>query len=63
LYFTVSAIIVRKELILPTKLSEREAFMQIVSTFFRGIATTKGLEMIDQYMAEKELEKENNNSR
>ncbi|MEG2365636.1 MAG: TetR/AcrR family transcriptional regulator [Alistipes sp.] len=56
LYFTVSALIIRKELILPAKITEREAFMQLVSSFFRGIATTKGLEMIDLYLTRKELE-------
>ena len=42
LYYTASAITVRKDLILPAGMTEREAFVQIISNFFRGISTTKG---------------------
>ena len=36
----------------PPELTEREAFMQIVTTFFRGIATPRALTLIDTYAAE-----------
>ncbi len=42
-YYTASAITVRKDLILPAGMTEREAFVQIISNFFRGISTAKGL--------------------
>lgn len=51
LYHTATALIVRKELTLPPGMTEREAFMQVVSNFFRGISTPKGLALIDDYMA------------
>lgn len=52
LYYTSSAIVTRKELAIPEGLTERDAFIQIISTFFRGIATAKGLELIDDYLRE-----------
>ena len=50
LYYTASAITVRKDLILPAGMTEREAFVQIISNFFRGISTTKGLLLVDDYL-------------
>lgn len=50
LYYTASAITVRKDLILPDGMTEREAFVQIISNFFRGIATAKGVQLIDDYL-------------
>lgn len=47
-YYTSSVITARRDIILPEGITERDAFMQIVSTFFRGIATAKGLEVIDR---------------
>ena len=49
-YYTASAITVRKDLILPAGMTEREAFVQIISNFFRGISTTKGLLLVDDYL-------------
>lgn len=49
LYYTASALITRKDFTLPEGLSEREAFVQVVSSFFRGISTAKGLALIDTY--------------
>ena len=40
----------RKDLILPDGMTEREAFVQIISNFFRGIATAKGMQLIDDYL-------------
>ena len=51
LYYTASAIVSRKDLLLPEGMTEREAFVQIISTFFRGIATPKGLQCVDEYLA------------
>lgn len=50
LYYTASAIVARKDLILPDGMSEREAFVQIISNFFRGISTPKGLQLVDDYL-------------
>lgn len=50
LYYTAAAIVARKDLILPEGVSEREAFVQIISNFFRGISTAKGLALIDDYL-------------
>lgn len=50
LYYTASAIVTRRELMLPADMSEREAFVQIISNFFRGISTAKGLQLIDDNM-------------
>lgn len=50
LYHTASALVVRRELIIPKGMSERDAFLQIVGNFFRGIATARGLELIDDYL-------------
>ena len=49
LYHTASVLVERRDLVLPEGMTEREAFIQVISTFFRGIATAKGLELIDEY--------------
>lgn len=49
LYYTASAITDRKDLLLPEGMSEREAFVQIVSNFFRGISTAEGARLVDDY--------------
>lgn len=49
LYYTASAISDRKDLLLPEGMSEREAFVQIVSNFFRGISTPEGARLVDDY--------------
>ena len=48
LYYTVSAVTDRKDMYLPEGMSERQAFVQIVSTFFRGISTAEGMRLIDE---------------
>lgn len=50
LYYTASAIVSRKDLMLPEGMSEREAFVQIISNFFRGVSTPKGLQLVDDYL-------------
>lgn len=57
LYYTSSALMLRKDLILPEGITERQAFVQIVSNFFRGISTAKGLELVDNYLKRYEPEK------
>lgn len=49
LYYTASAVTERRDLMLPAGMSEREAYVQIVSTFFRGISTPEGLRLVDDY--------------
>lgn len=55
LYYTSTAIVARKELLLPEGMTEREAFVQIISNFFRGIATARGFELVDDYLNRYEL--------
>lgn len=50
LYYSATALVARKEILLPEGLSEREAFVQIISNFFRGISTARGLQLIDDYL-------------
>lgn len=50
LYYTASTVTHHK-LILPEGITERKAFMQIISTFFRGISTSGGLRLVDLYRA------------
>ena len=54
LYYTASTV-THHELILPGEITEREAFLQIVSTFFRGISTAEGLRLVDRYRLRYEL--------
>ena len=63
LYYTASAITVRKDLMLPEGMPEREAFVQIVSNFFRGISTAKGLQLVDDYVKRYEPAKTENTRR
>ena len=40
-------------LVLPNGITELEAFRYTIVNFFRGIATVKGVEQIDDYIAQK----------
>lgn len=60
LYYTASALVTRRGLILPEDISDREAFVQIISTFFRGISTTEGMRLIDDYLKHYGLGREEN---
>lgn len=60
LYYTASAIVTRRELILPQGMTERGAFVQIISNFFRGISTAEGLRLIDDNLERYELAKTDN---
>ena len=63
LYYTASAITVRKDLMLPEGMPEREAVVQSVSNFFRGISTAKGLQLVDDYVKRYEPAKTENKRR
>ena len=54
LYYTASTV-THHELILPGEITEREAFLQIVSTCFRGISSAEGLHLVDLYRLRYEL--------
>ncbi len=45
--------VIEREGLLPTGMSVREAFKYVVSYFIRGIATLKGIAMIDEYFERK----------
>ncbi len=49
LYHTASGLVARKGggFVLPAGIDQRQAFMQIISTFLRGISTPKGLRLVD----------------
>ncbi|WP_295935582.1 TetR/AcrR family transcriptional regulator [uncultured Alistipes sp.] len=57
LYYTASALMTHKDMMQPVDMTQREAFVQIISTFFRGISTTKGLQLIDENMKRYDLAK------
>ena len=49
LFYTASGLMARKGggFVLPGGIDERKAFVQIISTFLRGISTPKGLRLVD----------------
>lgn len=49
LYYTVSTVKSPEHFQLPEDISPKQAFLQIIRNFFRGIATTEGLKLIDDY--------------
>ncbi|MBO7219836.1 MAG: TetR/AcrR family transcriptional regulator [Alistipes sp.] len=53
-YYTSMGLMHRNgRLVLPNGVTEQEAFHYTIVNFFRGIATLKGVEQIDKYLAEK----------
>ena len=58
LYYTTAAMTEHKQEILLKGISQRQIFMYLVSNFFRGISTIKGIELIDKYLEEMKAEKE-----
>ena len=53
-YYTSMGLMRRHgRLVLPNGITEQEAIRYTVVNFFRGIATVKGVEQIDKYLAEK----------
>ena len=57
-YYTSMGLMRRQgRLVLPNGISELDAFRYTIINFFRGIATLKGVEQIDAWLAEKKNEK------
>ena len=53
-YYTSMGLMRRHgRLVLPNGVTEQDAFRYTIVNFFRGIATLKGVEQIDKYLAEK----------
>ena len=53
-YYTSTGLMRRQgRLVLPEGVTEADAFRYTIINFFRGIATLKGVEQIDNYLAEK----------
>lgn len=50
LYYTTTAMTEHKQEILMKGVTQRQIFIYLISNFFRGIATVKGIEMIDKYI-------------
>ena len=50
LYYTAMGVITRRDFPYPDNVSPQEAFQHIVVCFFRGVATQKGLDVIDRYI-------------
>ena len=51
LYYTSMGVIARQDFPYPEGVSQHEAFRHIIVCFFRGVATPKGLEIIDNFIA------------
>ena len=51
LYYIATGIVARKDVILPEGVSAHEAFISIVLIFFRGLSTSEGLRIIDDFAA------------
>lgn len=49
LYYMSTALMTQPELTIPAGISERQAFSQIMICFLRGLATSKGQELINAY--------------
>lgn len=53
-YYTSMGLLRRHgRLVLPNGITEQDAFRYTIVNFFRGIATLKGVEQIDEYLAQK----------
>ncbi len=56
LYYTAMGVVARRDFPYPDGVSPQKAFRHIVICFFRGVATTKGLEVIDKFVEENEMD-------
>lgn len=56
LYYTAMGVVARRDFPYPDGVSPQKAFCHIVICFFRGVATTKGLEVIDKFVEENEMD-------
>lgn len=50
LYYSAMGVIARREINYPDGVSPRDAFAHIVICFFRGVATPKGMKIIDDFI-------------
>lgn len=57
LYYTTAAMTEHKQEILLKGISQRQIFMYLITNFFRGIATPKGIELIDNHLSNMNEEK------
>ena len=53
LYYMALGIVARKDVILPAGVSARDAFINVVIMFFRGISTPEGMRIIDDFAKER----------
>lgn len=51
--YSIFGIVYKKIGVLPDNVSDQDAFSYVITYFFRGIATEKGIRMIDEYMDKK----------
>ncbi|MBE6210595.1 MAG: TetR/AcrR family transcriptional regulator [Rikenellaceae bacterium] len=56
LYYTAMGVVARRDFPYPDGVSPQKAFRHIVICFFRGVATTKGLAVIDKFVEENEMD-------
>ena len=63
LYYTASGLMDNRDRIVPPGMNEREAFIQLISCFFRGIATQRGLALVDEYARRCRLSLQSNTER
>ncbi len=56
LYYTAMGVITRRDFPYPEGVSPQKAFHHIVICFFRGVATSKGLEVIDRFIEENNVD-------
>ncbi len=56
LYYSAMGVIARQDFPYPEGVSQHEAFCHIIVCFFRGVATPKGLEVIDNFIAKNGIE-------
>lgn len=49
LFHAATGLMCSRAINIPKGMTERDAFVQIIGTFFRGISTRKGLELVDEY--------------
>ena len=56
LYYTAMGVVARRDFPYPEGVSPQKAFRHIVICFFRGVATAKGLEVVDKFVEENEMD-------
>lgn len=51
LRYSMEGLMIRRDVVLPHNISVRDAFVYLVVSFFRGIATEKGIRYIEEFLA------------